>query len=259
MPREKFRKQAQAGKERLKCWQCQSDGHISAKCPQKYVDVECLNCREKGHAMRDCPHNIDVGSVKCYQCGEVGHSQRNCTSTSMKTTTQNRFQHAECFICKKMGHLSAQCPENQTKSIYPRGGNCFKCGSVTHLARHCDDSGPNAIGRREEGEEGEAAQDGGVEDVKEAFVSIPAPEEHVAEKKPKKSTTKSQDIAEGDNAVNPKKRKLKQTDGAVVEEVGEKKKEEEKTEVLEEAPIKKTVKMAKKSGKKKGDDELVQL
>jgi cofilin len=51
--------------------------------------------------------------------------------------TDDKYRYAECFICKNVGHLASQCPENSNKSIYPRGGSCFTCGGTDHLSRYC--------------------------------------------------------------------------------------------------------------------------
>lgn len=46
------------------------------------------------------------------------------------------YTYAECFVCKRKGHLSKSCPRNPN-GIYPKGGACFKCGDKTHLSRNC--------------------------------------------------------------------------------------------------------------------------
>ena len=37
----------------LKCYGCNEEGHVRAKCPQ----VECFKCRKKGHMAVACPGN----------------------------------------------------------------------------------------------------------------------------------------------------------------------------------------------------------
>ena len=44
--------------------------------------------------------------------------------------------YALCFKCKKRGHISANCPENEN-GIYIHGGSCFVCGAKDHLAKNC--------------------------------------------------------------------------------------------------------------------------
>ena len=46
------------------------------------------------------------------------------------------FPYAKCFICKEIGHLSKQCPDNP-RGLYPNGGCCKLCSSVEHYKRDC--------------------------------------------------------------------------------------------------------------------------
>ena len=46
------------------------------------------------------------------------------------------FPYAKCFICKEIGHLSKQCPDNP-RGLYPNGGCCKWCSSVEHYKRDC--------------------------------------------------------------------------------------------------------------------------
>lgn len=34
-----------------------------------------------------------------------------------------------CFVCKKSGHISRDCPDNP-KGLYAYGGGCYICGSA---------------------------------------------------------------------------------------------------------------------------------
>ena len=57
---------------------------------------------------------------------------------------------AKCFVCKKEGHLSSKCPEND-KGLYPNGGGCRFCSQVDHLAKDCkltkNEAGTTAVGK----------------------------------------------------------------------------------------------------------------
>lgn len=46
------------------------------------------------------------------------------------------YPYATCFICKEVGHISKDCPQNE-RGLYPNGGCCLECGSVRHLRKDC--------------------------------------------------------------------------------------------------------------------------
>lgn len=50
---------------------------------------------------------------------------------------ESKFKFANCFVCKSIGHIASQCPENEN-GMYPNGGSCNKCGSKKHIERDCD-------------------------------------------------------------------------------------------------------------------------
>ncbi|RWR99761.1 hypothetical protein B4U79_02820, partial [Dinothrombium tinctorium] len=55
------------------------------------------------------------------------------------TSSSKTLDFARCFICRKTGHLSRDCPQNE-KGVYPKGGCCKKCGSKAHLVKDCPQS-----------------------------------------------------------------------------------------------------------------------
>lgn len=54
------------------------------------------------------------------------------------TLETGAYPYATCFVCKKVGHISKDCPDN-AHGLYPNGGCCLECGSVRHLRRDCPD------------------------------------------------------------------------------------------------------------------------
>jgi len=114
----------------------------------------CFNCRKKGHAVHDCPNAKAAdgeattgGGNICYKCGSNEHSLKICkklTAVEKKVMSNGgRINYIEmdlpfatCFICKKTGHLSSQCEQNEN-GLYVKGGCCKKCNSKNHLFQNC--------------------------------------------------------------------------------------------------------------------------
>ncbi|KAJ3376472.1 hypothetical protein HDU92_000322 [Lobulomyces angularis] len=85
--------------------------------------MTCFLCRKVGHSIKDCQLEKNNGKEKNKLVSE-------------KPLAENPYPFAQCFICKKQGHISGACPENE-HGLYPNGGNCKYCGSVRHLAKDC--------------------------------------------------------------------------------------------------------------------------
>jgi zinc finger CCHC domain-containing protein 9 len=114
----------------------------------------CFNCRRKGHAVTDCPNAksgdgeapVGGGNI-CYKCGSNEHSLKMCrkltAAEKQGMSNGGRVNYIEmdlpfatCFICKKKGHLSSQCGQNEN-GLYVKGGCCKKCQGVNHLYQNC--------------------------------------------------------------------------------------------------------------------------
>ena len=98
----------------------------------------CLGCRKRGHFLKDCPKNAQTTSDEpvvdiCFNCGENGHALRHCSKPRRRDGT---LPFASCFICKRKGHISKDCPENPN-GLYPKGGCCHICLQKSHLVRDC--------------------------------------------------------------------------------------------------------------------------
>jgi hypothetical protein len=106
----------------------------------------CLKCKKRGHLAKNCPlnenNNNDDNNIAnknntnnnniCYNCGSNKHGLYECD----KPIDYSNLPFAECYICKKKGHISANCPNNKN-GIYIRGGSCYICNSKEHLAKNC--------------------------------------------------------------------------------------------------------------------------
>ena len=89
----------------VRCWNCQSEGHMSRECPKQKV-LKCFSCGNEGHMQRDCRRNF-VTRLSCHACKEEGHQRRECPSIS-------------CSGCGRKGHLRFQC-WNQTQRGHNTG------------------------------------------------------------------------------------------------------------------------------------------
>ena len=101
----------------------------------------CLGCRKRGHFVKDCPRLAiapqsileSQGPEVCFNCGSPDHTLKNCPKPR---ENRSSLKFANCFICKKIGHISRDCPENPN-GLYPNGGCCHICLLKTHLVRDC--------------------------------------------------------------------------------------------------------------------------
>jgi cofilin len=125
--------------ERLSRFKLNLDGERLA---QEANFTICLGCRKRGHFLKDCPKVLVVSTDAkkdniqrdiCFNCGSVEHILKNCSKPREKN---GKLIFANCFICKKDGHISKDCPENPN-GLYPRGGCCHICLLKTHLVKDC--------------------------------------------------------------------------------------------------------------------------
>lgn len=134
----------------------------------------CFHCRQRGHLVADCPGkaSAEVAPNVCYKCGSTEHALSACPKRHVGKPTDLPF--ANCFLCKQMGHLVSQCPNN-TNGIYVNGGECRNCGSREHLASAC----PTKQGKSKSDRSKIVDDDNKVEDLLE-------PDVRHTEAKPKK-------------------------------------------------------------------------
>ena len=69
----------------------------------------------------------------CFNCGSNEHTLKNCNQPRDKN---GKLKFANCFICKRDGHIARDCPEN-ANGLYPNGGCCHICLQKTHLVKDC--------------------------------------------------------------------------------------------------------------------------
>ncbi len=137
-------------------------GDLDQKIEDRYQSaashVICLGCRKKGHYLKDCPSakaglfdgsrgnvssttlnvtsssgNGGSGGLICFNCGSTEHALRAC---QVPRDPKGVLKFASCFVCKKTGHLSRDCPNN-LNGIYAKGGCCHICRQTDHLVKDC--------------------------------------------------------------------------------------------------------------------------
>ena len=101
----------------------------------------CLGCRKRGHFVKDCPR-LALASVApkaiegpqlCFNCGSTDHTLKTCPKPR---EPGGKLKFASCFVCKGIGHIARDCPENPN-GLYPQGGCCHICLQKTHLVKDC--------------------------------------------------------------------------------------------------------------------------
>jgi len=107
---------------------------------ERQVKIErrklCFRCREPGHMLSACPavESESSGGGICFKCGSPDHTSRMCRAK--RGLGGAAYPLATCFVCKEVGHISRECPDNP-RGLYPHGGSCRVCNDVTHFARDC--------------------------------------------------------------------------------------------------------------------------
>lgn len=97
----------------------------------------CFKCRQPGHSLANCPQASQTDSSNiCYCCGSSEHRLCDCPKYKSNGKNENNLPYATCFICKKSGHLTRSCKQNEN-GVFPKGGKCILCGSIKHLAKDC--------------------------------------------------------------------------------------------------------------------------
>ncbi len=97
----------------------------------------CFKCRQPGHELANCPQagSEDAADI-CYFCGSSEHRLHECVKYKSADKKDTNLPYAKCFICKKKGHLTKSCSQNEN-GVFPKGGKCILCGAVDHMVKDC--------------------------------------------------------------------------------------------------------------------------
>ncbi|TAQ87833.1 hypothetical protein B7494_g3855 [Chlorociboria aeruginascens] len=126
-----------------------------------YSGGDCFNCGSNSHAKADCPEPPKPRS--CFNCGEEGHNKAECTNPSVA-----RAFTGTCRVCQQEGHRASDCPQAPPKL-------CSNCKEEGHSALQC--KSPRKIDRSDiEDVSAElawdqlkaASEEGDLDDMKEA-------------------------------------------------------------------------------------------
>eukprot|EP00850_Spirogloea_muscicola_P014296 SM000101S09294 [mRNA] locus=s101:481730:484814:+ [translate_table: standard] len=108
---------------------------------RKLLKQLCYACGKANHTARECPTRLGgpdrlagnsaaAGtSATCMRCGWPGHDTRSC----WRDYDPEDLELIQCYICKKMGHLS--CIDVVANG--PTQVSCYSCGSVGHTGEGC--------------------------------------------------------------------------------------------------------------------------
>lgn len=133
-PQENLKKKQNDKKKRIEKKLSKSKTDILEK---RNKNIVCHFCKKRGHLMSECKlkdtESNTLGQVDqnlCFKCGSLDHSLYFCESKN------EGMPFATCFVCKAVGHITRDCPQNEL-GLYRKGGSCHVCKSVRHFAMDC--------------------------------------------------------------------------------------------------------------------------
>lgn len=84
----------------------------------------------------DIPRKPLPPQTSAYQSQRVSQNPRSEARRLKRKAL--REVDKECFVCRKQGHLSQDCPENKNKAeSNDLGRICYRCGRIDHSLKDC--------------------------------------------------------------------------------------------------------------------------
>ena len=94
--------------KRLKCYNCQGEGHFARECRQTKPQFRCFKYNQAGHFANSCKMQAKRETRICYNCNTVGHLRINCPSRQTSRYEKRRHLNANAATFRPQGQAAEQ-------------------------------------------------------------------------------------------------------------------------------------------------------